>query len=114
MGFKNIFNKVIEFILGSKLSIELDAYKSDFSFMVDVLINSLKNDNKSNNTAIDGVVELKDKNNDLLDKLFANWQNKQRQLLYICISLLVVSILLIYSHLKSFVQLAGIIMSIFA
>ncbi|NEV49718.1 hypothetical protein EUZ93_04490 [Wolbachia pipientis] len=49
MGFKNIFNKVIEFILGSKLSIELDAYKSDFSFMVDVLINSLKNDNKSNN-----------------------------------------------------------------
>ncbi|MBR9983285.1 MAG: hypothetical protein KFE24_02155 [Wolbachia endosymbiont of Homalodisca vitripennis] len=100
--------------MGSKLSIELDEYKSNFSFMVDVLVSSLKNDNKSNSAAIDGVVELKDKNNDLLDKLFANWQNKQRQLLYICVSLLVVSILLIYSHLKSFAQLAGIIMSIFA
>ncbi|MFP3024685.1 hypothetical protein WSTR_02760 [Wolbachia endosymbiont of Laodelphax striatellus] len=61
----------------------------------------------------DGILALKDRKNDLLDKLFANWQNKQRQLLYICISLLVVSILLIYSHLKSFAQLAGIITSIF-
>jgi hypothetical protein len=68
MGFKNIFAKVVEFILGSKLSIELDEYKSNFSFMIDVLINSLKNDSASSSTAVDGLVELKDKN-DLLDKL---------------------------------------------
>ncbi|MFP3014817.1 MAG: hypothetical protein ACEY3B_00615 [Wolbachia sp.] len=105
---------MIEFIFGSRLSMELDEYKSNFSFMIDVLINSLKNDNKSSNAAIDGLVELKNKNSDLLDKLFANWQKKQEQLLYICISLLVVNILLIYFHLKSFSQLASIIMSIFS
>ncbi|WP_341815669.1 MULTISPECIES: hypothetical protein [unclassified Wolbachia] len=95
MGFKNVFNKIIEFVLGSKLSIELDEYKSNFSFMVDVLVSSLKNDNKSNRTAIDGIVGLKDRNNDLLEFGKVNKDN-------FCISLLVVSALLIYSHLKSF------------
>lgn len=91
MGFKSIFNKIIEFILSSKLSIELDEYK----IMVGVLVSSLKNDNKSNRTAIDGIVGLKDRNNDLLEIGKVNKDN-------FCISLLVVSALLIYSHLKSF------------
>ncbi|MCA7009976.1 hypothetical protein [Wolbachia endosymbiont of Tribolium confusum] len=34
----------------------------------------------------DGILALKDRKNDLLDKLFANWQSKQRQLLYIFVS----------------------------
>lgn len=87
MGLKSIFNKIIEFILSSKLSIELDEYK----IMVGVLVSSLKIYNKSDRTAIDGIVGLKDSNNDLLEIGKVNKDN-------FCISLLVVSALLIYSH----------------
>ncbi|CEI84956.1 hypothetical protein DRF75_04050 [Ehrlichia minasensis] len=106
-------SKVVQFIIGDSLSIQLKEYKVSFSYIIDNTMDYLRSVNVEEIKIIEKVNQLKNINNTLLDRLFNFWLRRNRQLLYWHMIFLLINVILLIINGDQIVRLSNLILEMF-